>query len=147
MVFEYIDIDEVDDTYNPYDKYANNRIKKCKYGNFYDNTNYCCNKCFQENKYYKKLNKQNYINNLFNQNNKNNKNNQNNKRYNIFEEEAKEEIDDDWKTLKLQPPKSLNEIKKQYHKLSLKCHPDKGGTNEDFIKLNNSYNNLMILCN
>lgn len=146
MVFEYIDIDEVDDTYNPYDKYANNRIKKCKYGNFYDNSNYCCNKCFQENKYYKKLNKQNYINNLFNQN-KNNKQSYFSKRYNIIEEETKEEIDDDWKTLKLQPPKTLSQIKKQYHKLSLKCHPDKGGTNEDFIKLNNSYNNLLILCN
>lgn len=146
MVFEYIDIDEVDDTYNPYDKYANNRIKKCKYGNFYDNSNYCCNKCFQENKYYKKLNKQNYINNLFNQN-KNNKQSYFSRRYNIIEEETKEEIDDDWKTLKLQPPKTLSQIKKQYHKLSLKCHPDKGGTNEDFIKLNNSYNNLLILCN
>lgn len=143
MVFEYIDIDEVDDTYNPYDKYANNRIKKCKYGNFYDNSNYCCNKCFQENKYYKKLNKQNYINNLFKQN-------QNNRRYNIFEEEyveAKEEIDEDWKTLKLQPPKTLSEIKKQYHKLSLKCHPDKkNGSNEKFIKLKNAYDNLLILC-
>lgn len=140
MVFDYINIEDVDENYNPYDKYANNRIKKCKYGNFYDNSQYCCNKCFQENKYYKKLNKQNYINNLFNQN-------QNNRRYNIIEEETKEEINEDWNVLKLQPPQTLKQIKKQYYKLSLKYHPDKGGSNEEFIKLNNSYNNLCLLCN
>lgn len=140
MVFDYINIEDVDENYNPYDKYANNRIKKCKYGNFYDNSQYCCNKCFQENKYYKKLNKQNYINNLFKQN-------QNNRRYNIIEEETKEEINEDWNVLKLQPPQTLKQIKKQYYKLSLKYHPDKGGSNEEFIKLNNSYNNLCLLCN
>ena len=147
MVFDYINIEDVDENYNPYDKYANNRIKKCKYGNFYDNSQYCCNKCFQENKYYKKLNKQNYINNLFKHSNPFGNQNQNNRRYNIIEEETKEEINEDWNVLKLQPPKTLTEIKKQYHKLSLKYHPDKGDSNEEFIKLNNSYNNLCLLCN
>jgi len=143
MVFEYINIDEVDERYNPYDNYINNRVKKCKYNSYISSNGYCCNKCFKEQKQNKFINKQNYINNLFNQNNQNN---QNNKRYNIFEEETKEyDFNNDWNILKLQPPKNKNEIKKQYHKLSLKCHPDKGGSNEEFIKLNNSYNNLIML--
>ena len=38
---------------------------------------------------------------------------------------------------------SLEEIKKKYRKLSLKCHPDKeGGSNEEFIKISEAYEKL-----
>tara|TARA_R110002126_G_scaffold132644_2_gene276659 strand:- start:364 stop:723 length:360 start_codon:yes stop_codon:yes gene_type:complete len=45
--------------------------------------------------------------------------------------------------LQIEPPKTENEIKKQYYKLCLKYHPDKGGSQEDFIKLNDAYNILI----
>jgi len=47
-----------------------------------------------------------------------------------------------WKILSLVPPKTKDEIKKQYYKLSLKYHPDKGGDNDKFIKLKNAYDKL-----
>jgi len=49
-----------------------------------------------------------------------------------------------WKILKLIPPKNKSEIKKQYYKLSLKYHPDKGGDNDKFIKLKNAYDKLLL---
>lgn len=41
----------------------------------------------------------------------------------------------------LQIPKNAtaDEIKKAYRKLSLKCHPDKGGSADDFIKINMAF--------
>ena len=45
--------------------------------------------------------------------------------------------------LQIKPPKTENEIKKQYYKLCLKYHPDKGGSQEDFIKINDAYNILI----
>ena len=45
--------------------------------------------------------------------------------------------------LQIEPPKTENEIKKQYYKLCLKYHPDKGGSQEDFIKINDAYNILI----
>lgn len=47
-----------------------------------------------------------------------------------------------WKILKLIPPKKKSEIKKQYYKLSLKYHPDKGGDNDKFIELKDAYDKL-----
>ena len=38
-----------------------------------------------------------------------------------------------------QPNISMIELKKQYFMLSLICHPDKGGNNEDMIILKNAY--------
>lgn len=37
------------------------------------------------------------------------------------------------------------ELKKIYHKQALKIHPDKGGTNEDFHKLQEAYDYLIII--
>ena len=49
-----------------------------------------------------------------------------------------------WNILRLMPPKSKDEIKKQYYKLSLKYHPDKGGDNDKFIQLKDAYDKLII---
>lgn len=47
------------------------------------------------------------------------------------------------KVLGLDENASLEEIKKKYRKLSLKCHPDKeGGSNEEFIKISEAYEKL-----
>lgn len=39
----------------------------------------------------------------------------------------------------------LYKLKKIYHTLALKHHPDKGGNEEDFKKLNDAYNNLTVI--
>jgi len=39
--------------------------------------------------------------------------------------------------------KDINELKKVYKKLAKKYHPDIGGNEEDFKKLNSSYQNLL----
>ena len=39
-----------------------------------------------------------------------------------------------------------NEIKKNYRNLAIKYHPDKGGDSNDFIKLNDAYNKLLLVC-
>jgi len=49
-----------------------------------------------------------------------------------------------WKILSLVPPKTKDEIKKQYYKLSLKYHPDKGGNNDKFIELKDAYDKLIL---
>ena len=40
--------------------------------------------------------------------------------------------------------KQCAEIKNEYRKKSLKCHPDKGGNEEDFKKLKPSYEKALI---
>jgi predicted adenine nucleotide alpha hydrolase (AANH) superfamily ATPase len=49
-----------------------------------------------------------------------------------------------WDTLELSPPKTLQEIKQQYHKMIKKHHPDKGGDSNKFIEIQNSYNTLIL---
>ena len=48
--------------------------------------------------------------------------------------------------LQIEPPIDETKIKKQYHKLSLKHHPDKGGDKNEFIKINQAYNKLLLVC-
>ena len=49
-----------------------------------------------------------------------------------------------YKILKLIPPKTNEELKKQYHKLSLKYHPDKNINGEEkFKEIANAYQNLI----
>jgi len=109
--------DEDDSDYNPY----RDPIDYCQYGyriNY--KSKWCCNNCFVESKYQKP------------------------KWSDIFKCEI-DEINDDWKILKLKPPKTKSEIKKQFYRLAKIYHPDKGGSQEDFIKLKSSYENLCIL--
>ena len=51
-------------------------------------------------------------------------------------------MDDYYKILELDKHCKKNEIKKQYHKMSLKYHPDKDGDNETFIKIHEAYETL-----
>lgn len=48
--------------------------------------------------------------------------------------------------LQIEPPVSESDIKKAYRKLCLVHHPDKGGCNDEFIKINNAYNDLILCC-
>ena len=76
--------------------------------------------------------KDHFINNMFN--------------YSIIDEDIfNNNINEDWKVMKLIPPKTKKEIRKQYRLLSLKYHPDKkNGSNEQFIKLKKAYDNLVM---
>ncbi|MFC1513800.1 DnaJ family molecular chaperone [candidate division KSB1 bacterium] len=44
--------------------------------------------------------------------------------------------------LKLPENAPYEDVKKQYHKLVLRSHPDKGGDPEDFIRINNAYQRI-----
>ena len=48
--------------------------------------------------------------------------------------------------LKIFPPVTEKEIKIAYHKLALMYHPDKGGSNEKFVEINEAYNELLTIC-
>ena len=48
----------------------------------------------------------------------------------------------DYDILGISPGASLAEIKKAYKKQSLKAHPDRGGSNEEFQELSNAYERL-----
>jgi len=126
--------DYIDDNYNPYiDNY------KCKRGYRLNiKSQWCCFECERErmnDKYTTNYN-HNYINYIFfsddDANTTNTNNNNNIDPLKIY-----------WEILKLIPPKTLNEVKKQYHKLCKVHHPDKGGDSHDFIRLKNSYDKLI----
>ena len=44
--------------------------------------------------------------------------------------------------LKLKRGASPDDIKKQYYRLALKCHPDKGGDPKEFVRINEAYETL-----
>jgi|TARA_A100000171_G_scaffold26057_1_gene24329 hypothetical protein len=120
MVSIFDESSDEDEYYHHYDAYRD-PIEYCKYGyriNY--KSKWCCNKCFAESKYQKP------------------------EWSDIFKCEIVE-MNDDWKILKLNPPKTQSEIKKQFYRLAKIYHPDKGGCKEDFIKLKSSYENLCIL--
>jgi len=126
-IFDFDDSDNnIDESYDPYKR----PMYFCKRGKRLSvNLDYCCDACFQEQK-------TNRINNKFN-------NEYNNAKI-IIEEPYVYELNDDYKTLKLIPPQTFKEIKKQYRKLALKYHPDKQTGNHDkFIKITDSYNRLI----
>ena len=45
--------------------------------------------------------------------------------------------------LQIEPPVTEEEVKKAYRKLCLIHHPDKGGCSDQFIKINNAYQELL----
>ena len=54
---------------------------------------------------------------------------------------------DSMEILQIEPPITELDLKKAYRKMSLKSHPDKsGGSNEQFIKVNEAYNELLPVC-
>lgn len=48
--------------------------------------------------------------------------------------------------LQIEPPITERDLKVAYKKMALKTHPDKCGNNEDFIKVNEAYNELLLMC-
>lgn len=54
---------------------------------------------------------------------------------------------DSYEILQIEPPAEYEKVKRAYHKMSLKSHPDKqGGSNELFIKVKDAYDDLLLLC-
>lgn len=48
--------------------------------------------------------------------------------------------------LQLEPPITERDLKRAYKRMALKTHPDKCGNNDDFIKVNEAYNELLSVC-
>jgi len=99
------------------------------------NTRWCSKDCWI-NQRYKRDNDNNF------KNNNNYKNMDDFMNYDYFKNMNKTEYD----ILQIEPPIDERKLKKQYHKLSLKHHPDKGGDTNTFIKIKDAYNNLLLVC-
>lgn len=51
-----------------------------------------------------------------------------------------------YETLQIEPPAEYDKVRKAYRKMSLKSHPDKGGSDEYFIKVREAYDDLLLVC-
>ena len=127
--------------YDPYDE--KNYRGKCSRGNLINSTTrWCCRECWiEERERREQENKSHIFDDIFrNFNIPETKNNiPETKNNNLSPEEMIY-----YKILKLQPPKTKKELKKAYHKLSLKYHPDKNINGEEkFKEIANAYQNLM----
>ena len=52
---------------------------------------------------------------------------------------------DSYEILQIEPPLEYEKVRRAYRKLSLQFHPDKGGSAEEFIKIKEAYDDLMLL--
>jgi len=52
---------------------------------------------------------------------------------------------DSYDILQIEPPTTQEDLKKAYRKMSLKTHPDKGGSSDDFIKVKNAYEDILMV--
>jgi hypothetical protein len=52
---------------------------------------------------------------------------------------------DSYEILQIEPPLEYEKVRRAYRKLSLQFHPDKGGSAEEFIKIKNAYDDLMLV--
>ncbi len=123
-----------DKNYNPYDE--KNYWDYCCRGSLINpHTRWCCRECWTEERERRERENKYYIfEDIFNENFDIPKYNEN-----ISPEELL-----CYKILKLHPPKTKKELKKQYYKLSLKYHPDKNINGiEEFKKISNAYENLI----
>jgi len=113
--------------YDPYDK--KNDWSKCYRGyTLNPDTRWCCKECWiDQRKQYNYKFDPDIFNEEFNEEDFNKENFKN--KY--------------WDILLLTPPKTKYEIRKQYHKLSLLYHPDKGGDNDKFIEVKDAYDNII----
>ena len=129
-----------DEEYDPYDDIKNGRIPKCKNGVFYGVAGYCCNKCHQEQKRKRTAHRQAYWEGVFDT--MFNDNPENFKDTNMIDP-----LLEYYKILQLIPPKTRDQIRKQYLTLSLKHHPDKNNDSvmsvKKFQEINEAYNKLI----
>lgn len=132
MFFDSTDEENYDENYNPYvDNYFCKRNKR-----YNIRTDYCCRECELERMKDRRediKNTFNFYNQYFNDENIN--------KVNISL------LDELIKKLKLIPPKTLKEIKKQYYKLCKVYHPDKGGDHNKFLELNETYEKICCIIN
>lgn len=160
---EYSDYSD-DDDYDPYDKTGKyGQYGTCSRGVNKSSTGWCCRECekdrMRRRKMYNKMRENWFMNGMCNNycppdkptwTNKNFFDSDecfNHFRYTYVDEQEEERpLSLDWKVLGLIPPKTLKEVKRQYHKMARKLHPDKGGDHNKFIELQNSYNNLVAIC-
>jgi len=70
---------------------------------------------------------------------------------NNFKNEITDEVfykfvkSDSYEILQIEPPTTPDDLKKAYRKMSLKTHPDKGGSCDDFIKVKNAYEDILMV--
>jgi xylose isomerase len=108
--------------YNYWDE--RNYLSTCnKCGNFISCTRYCSRECWiKQREEYKK---------------------REGDKFNILTEIVIDQSDKVlYDILLLEPPKTKEEVKKQYFKLALKYHPDKNGDIDTFIKIKDAYEKL-----
>lgn len=138
--FDNDDFGDLSDGYDPYDDETNLTWETCKYGSRFTSAGYCCHKCWVEEKKRMEQN-QNNFDFYFDFGDKTE-----DPPYTSSSSQSSYN-NNDWNIMKLTPPKTLKELKKQYRKLCLKYHPDKvGGSGTKFIELTNSYENLCAVC-
>jgi hypothetical protein len=158
-IFEdlFPNLESFDDDYDPYDttgKYG--QYGTCCRGKNYSSTNWCCMECerdrMRRRRQYDEMKKR-----CFDDGNFNFTSNRDTNKFGFFDSDKcfddfkfcdvskNRHVSVHWKNLNLIPPKSKQEIKKSYRRLCLTHHPDKGGKAIDFVRITDSYNNLMCI--
>lgn len=97
------------------------------------NTRWCSKDCWINQRYKQDDNNNNYYEDDF-------------MNYDNFKNTDDFKYKTEYDILQIEPPIDEHKLKKQYHKLSLKHHPDKGGDSNTFIKIKDAYNNLLLVC-
>lgn len=131
---EISDEEYEDDNFNPY------IFERCKYGCYINAGNYCCRRCANEKaeiraSEFSKRFWRNYFNELFG-------NEISNNYEDIYYHFNILNINRD-NFLNLNNDRQKKILKKQYHKLARKLHPDKGGCKDKFNQIKASYDFLL----
>lgn len=146
MSFFNDDMSDISDPdYDPYDDIKNERFFKCKRGHRIGTTRWCCRECWVEQKNLNQEKNERVFNYLFN----NHDDDHSNYYYKPpdFDFEFNPLLEY-YKILQLIPPKTKEQIRKQYLKLSLKHHPDKNNNSllsvNKFQEIASAYEKLIL---
>ena len=60
-----------------------------------------------------------------------------------FEINSENTLDEDYKIMKLDITATLDQIKEKFRGLALKCHSDRGGNDEQFVKILLAYERIV----